>query len=61
MNFLFQHVLTTMIHDNNPYRRTTRHYHLCEEIAERSGQVAAMDYSAYVNVKNSPVTPAVIL
>ncbi len=61
VNYLLQHVMTSMIHTNNPYHyiRTVRHYHLSEEIAERSGQVAAMGYEPSFN--SATETPSIKL
>lgn len=56
VNFLFQHVMTTMTHANTPYARSVRDYHLSEEIAERTGQVAAMGYDR-TDVLGNPTTP----
>ena len=40
-NYLFRDVMVTMTHDSRPARK---HFHYLEEIAERTGQVAAMNY-----------------
>lgn len=44
-NYLFRDVMVTMTHANIPrYLRPVMLYHLSEEVAERTGQVAAMEY-----------------
>ncbi len=47
-NYLFRDVMVTMNHANFPARK---HYHLMEEIAERTGQVAAMCYDDVAMLK----------